>query len=326
MINLKNVCIGHDYRPIIKNLNVSIEKGASLALMGSNGVGKTTLLESIMGFNSVISGEISWENKIVGSLSLKEKAQVFSYVSSSGVYDENIKVCDLLSLARYSLGSKQLSAKEELELCHHFCEQVGASAFFERPLCSLSDGQKKKVYIAWALAQQTPVILLDEPTSQLDIDSKFEVVELLNNLAGNEDKTIIYSGHDWDVYCQSSLAMLILNPMGADRILPEEIFMDDRSDLISEQSSLKLDQNTGRIYRTSDRVLKKNIGIQSEDSLVVKWLTVALNKRGFNVDSGADKVILGTSGNWQVKELSTNESSSFHTLDELMIYLSQNIS
>ena len=202
MIELKELTLGYGQRTLLKTVNARITGGQLVALLGRNGTGKSTLLRAIMGLESPQSGEINLQGKDIASLKPEKLALSISFVTTDKVRIANLRCKDVVALGRapYTnwLGQLQL---------------VGMSGYAEKTMDKMSDGECQRIMIARALAQDTPVILLDEPTAFLDLPNRYELCLLLKKLAQEEGKCILFSTHDLDIalsLCDS--IMLIDNP------------------------------------------------------------------------------------------------------------------
>ena len=167
--------------------------------MGRNGAGKSTLLRVLAAIDAPKSGEVIVGGKPLHTLSAEDRARVISFVSTQRVRVANLLCRDVVAIGRapYTnwMGSMQ---REDIDIVNSALASVGMSDFALRPIDTLSDGECQRIMIARALAQQTPVILLDEPTAFLDIPTRFEICRLLAHLAHTQGKTIIFSTHDID--------------------------------------------------------------------------------------------------------------------------------
>lgn len=195
MFEIKNLSAGYGKAPILQNVSLSCEYGTITTIIGVNGCGKSTLLKSAVGLTNIFSGEI----KINGSslLTMREniRAQKISYLAQSkNVPDITVENLVLhgrfpyLSYPRKYRPCDRAAASEAMK-------KMGIHSLANRPLRELSGGMRQKVYIAMALCQETDVILMDEPTSYLDIDRQFKLADTMKNLA-NEGHTVLAVLHD----------------------------------------------------------------------------------------------------------------------------------
>ncbi len=197
--------------PVFKNISFRAQPGDMVALLGVNGIGKSTLLRTVAGLQNIITGEIKIEGKRMAQLTASAKATLVSLVLTDKINIDHITVRNLISLGRspYTgwLGSlneqDQKVINEVISLLHL---QPLASKFFNQ----LSDGEKQKVLIARALCQQTPVLILDEPTAFLDFRNKKEIMKTLRQVSEQLHKIILLSTHDIEAaltYCNKCWIM-----------------------------------------------------------------------------------------------------------------------
>ena len=213
-IQLKDLSIGyqtkHSVKTVAAGINGAIRSGELTCLLGANGVGKSTLLRTLAAFQPAISGEMLISRKDEGgtreeisSLSDKELSKLVGVVLTEKPDVRNMSVRELVSLGRSPYtGFWGTYTDEDLRIVDEAIEMVGITDLVRRPVHTLSDGERQKVMIAKALAQQTPVIFLDEPTAFLDYPSKVEVLQLLRRISREAEKTIFLSTHDVELALQ----------------------------------------------------------------------------------------------------------------------------
>ena len=213
-IQLWNLSIGyqtkHSVKTVAEGINGSIRSGELTCLLGANGVGKSTLLRTLSAFQPAIRGEIfistnedGGTRKEISSLSDKELSKLIGVVLTEKPDVKNMSVRELVSLGRSPYtGFWGTYTDEDLRIVDEAIEMVGITDLSRRPVHTLSDGERQKVMIAKALAQQTPVIFLDEPTAFLDYPSKVEVLQLLRRISREAEKTIFLSTHDVELALQ----------------------------------------------------------------------------------------------------------------------------
>lgn len=208
MIRLDALSIGYRsgrrLKVIASDMNVTASDGTLTCLVGVNGIGKSTLLRTVAGFQKPLQGDVlvgcGTEVLSVGRMTRQEMSKTISVVLTGRSDMTNLSVFDVVSFGRspYTglLGSLN---EEDMSAIHKAMSLVGVESLASREVGSLSDGELQKVMIAKALAQQTPIIVLDEPSAFLDYPSKEELMHLLAGLARNEGKTILLSSHDLDI-------------------------------------------------------------------------------------------------------------------------------
>lgn len=207
-IRLENLSIGYKEKGktskcIARNIDAVLHRGELTFLLGANGAGKSTLMRTMTGFLAPLGGHVIIEGKYMNLFSNRELAKRIGVVLTERPELGQMTVNDLVGMGRspYTNFMGKLS-NEDAVIVRKALELVGMSEFCERMADTLSDGERQKAMIAKALSQETPIILLDEPTAFLDFPSKVEIVLLLRKLAHEERKTIFLSTHDVELALQ----------------------------------------------------------------------------------------------------------------------------
>lgn len=213
MFELKHLSTGYGNRIVTPDINATLVPGELTSLLGPNGVGKSTLLRTLSTFLSPIQGEIILQGKVLKNLSASQMSRLIGVVLTERPDVQNMTVRDMVGMGRspYTGFWGRLTAEDE----HYVSEAMnlaGIMALERRMFNTLSDGERQKVMIAKVLAQQTPVILLDEPTAFLDFPSKVEMMRLLRRLAHEMKKIIFLSTHDVELALQLSDRLWIMHP------------------------------------------------------------------------------------------------------------------
>lgn len=199
-VELIDLGLGYGENTLFEGGNIGFGWGEFTALVGRNGTGKSTLLRSIAGLNKPLSGKITVDGEPIERLSQRQLASKISFVSTDEVRAANLKVADIVGLGRapYTNWIGTLTDQDRT-VVRRSLQLVGMGDFISKPIDTLSDGERQRVMIARALAQDTPIILLDEPTAFLDLPNRYEICILLRELAHSEGKSIIFSTHDLSV-------------------------------------------------------------------------------------------------------------------------------
>ena len=195
MIELKNLRAGYPGHPVLEDVALDLRPGQVLAVLGPNGCGKSTLLRTVNGLLARSGGEVLVDGVPLERLSAKEIAQkVASLPQSRSV--PNITASRMVLHGRFPyLSYPRRYRREDREMVRRALEWVGAAELADRPLTELSGGQRQKVYLAMALAQDTSTILMDEPTTYLDVSCQLEVMALARRLA-EEGRAVVMVLHD----------------------------------------------------------------------------------------------------------------------------------
>lgn len=204
MIEIKQLEIGYRSKrkqtSVFKGLNASFQSGSLIGLIGDNGVGKSTLLKTLTGYLKPLHGSVLIQGENLESLSFGQKASLISIVTTEKIGGFNLTVYDVVALGRtpyLSMFGKLMP--DDIAIIERSLESLGLASLKDTLMEELSDGQRQKVMIAKSIAQETPIILLDEPTAFLDYTSKHKLFEDLKVLSLEEKKLIIVSSHDIDL-------------------------------------------------------------------------------------------------------------------------------
>ncbi len=211
MLVLDNLSIGYDGKAIVSGMTLSLDRGSMTCLLGNNGTGKSTLLKTVAGFLKPISGNVIYGDRPLEKMSPKELAATVGVVLTGRTDSQLLTVEDMVGLGRspYTGFFGRLSAGDR-QVVDRSMEMIGISPLRHKRLSDLSDGEYQKAVIAKALAQQTPVILMDEPTAFLDFRSKVELLELSRRLAHSEGKTILVTTHDVNLALKIADTVLLM--------------------------------------------------------------------------------------------------------------------
>ena len=231
-IHIEKLSIGYpgkgDVKVVASDICAGINSGELTCLLGANGVGKSTLLRTLSAFQPKLSGEIRIQGKEIGSYTDKQLSKVISVVLTEKCDIRNMTSVELIGLGRSPYtGFWGTLSKEDKEVVDHAINLVGISHLAHRMVHTLSDGERQKVMIAKALAQETPVIFLDEPTAFLDFPSKVEMMQLLHQLSRQTDKTIFLSTHDLELALQIADKIWLMDKVNGVTIgTPEDLSLD----------------------------------------------------------------------------------------------------
>ncbi len=200
VLKTKNLHIGYKDKAILPPINVSLEEGSLIALIGPNGAGKSTLFKTLTAHIKAIGGSVELMGKELSEYSAKEKAMLIGLVLTERPDDMFLKVYDVVASGRcpYTNFFGKIE-KEDENIIQESLDIVGINQLKNRYFNTLSDGEKQKVMIAKTLAQNTPIIFMDEPTAFIDYPSKIELFSLMKMLTKERNKTIIFSSHDLEL-------------------------------------------------------------------------------------------------------------------------------
>jgi iron complex transport system ATP-binding protein len=228
-IRLADLSVGYGGRPLISGIHLDIQKGEIVTLIGPNGAGKSTILKSIARQLALIAGNVWYDEKKLQDYSWKELSRKLAVVLTDRIRPELMTCHDIVAAGRYPYTGRLgiLSAEDEKKV-DAAMRTVRAEDLGEKDFNSISDGQKQRILLARAIAQDPEVIVLDEPTSYLDVRHKLELLRILADMAREREITVILSLHEIDLAMKISDRIICV---GGDRIRctgrPEEIFREE---------------------------------------------------------------------------------------------------
>lgn len=197
MLRASGLTVGYSTRPIISNINAELARGELTVLIGANGSGKSTLLRTLCGAQPPLAGNVEIDGSRVDKLSAEKLSRLISIVMTDRVGGGGLTVKELVSLGRHPYsGFFGKMTKEDKAIVEESINILGLSHKSDRYVSELSDGERQKAMISRALAQDTPVIIMDEPTSFLDVSSRFEIMQVLAKRVKEMNRSIILSTHD----------------------------------------------------------------------------------------------------------------------------------
>lgn len=200
MIRLEDLTIGFSHKTLLRNVSGIFPGKRLTGLIGRNGTGKSTLMKTICGLNEKYQGDILINRENIKRIPRNKLARLIAYVNTQRPRISNLKCKDIVALGRSPYtGWHGSLTKEDLFVMDKALRLVGMEEYKERNFNSLSDGECQKIMIARAIAQDTDIIILDEPTSFLDLPTRYDLAKLLKRLTEDESKTILFSTHELDI-------------------------------------------------------------------------------------------------------------------------------
>ena len=232
---------------IASNIDLSLEKGKLIALIGANGIGKSTLLRTITGIQKPISGTVVLNGKNIHELDALTLAQNLSVVLTEKLPPSNLTVWELIALGRqpYTNWIGKLT-DNDIEKINEAIQLTQIGHLTSRKHYEISDGQLQIVLIARALAQDTPLIILDEPTTHLDLLHKVTLLKLLKKLTQETGKSILFSTHDIDMAIQLSDEMIIMTPENVVQNQPCNLILKGSFNTLFQDEHIVFDSEKGK--------------------------------------------------------------------------------
>jgi iron complex transport system ATP-binding protein len=251
ILSTSNLSIGYTTKKetnvIADNLNLNLQEGKLIALIGANGIGKSTLLRTLTGIQKPISGSVILNTKNLNDLDSWTIAQQLSVVLTEKLPPSNLSVFELIALGRqpYTNWIGKLTEIDILKI-NEAIELTQIAHLSDKKHYEISDGQLQNVLVARALAQDTALIILDEPTTHLDLVHKVSLFKLLKKLTKETKKCILFSTHDIDLAIQLSDEMIIMTPENVVQDEPCNLISKGIFDTLFVDENIKFDSEKGR--------------------------------------------------------------------------------
>jgi len=251
VLKVTDLAIGYFHKKkastVAEEINFSLSEGELVGLVGANGIGKSTLLRTLSGMQLPVKGNVQLNGKDISLYTSHQLALQLSLVLTEGPASKNLTVLELISLGRqpHTNWMGKLNEKDK-EAIQYSLQATETSKLANRKCFELSDGQMQRVYIARALAQDTPVIFLDEPTTHLDLYHRAYILKLLKNLAAETNKTILFSTHEIDLAIQLTDKMIVMAPEATYYDQPCNLIEKGRFDALFPKETIDFDSKTGR--------------------------------------------------------------------------------
>jgi len=307
---------------LLSDINLTIRRGEMVCLLGPNGAGKSTLMRTIAGIQTPLSGNTLVEGTPIRERNFKEIAQLLSIVLTERINVGNLTVYHIVSLGRhpYTSWMGRLS-NEDTGKIKWALEQVGLLHYANHFVNQLSDGERQRVMIAKALAQDTPLIILDEPTAHLDLPNRVEIMRLLHRLARETNKAILLSTHELDLALQAAdLIWLMARNHPVKVGAPEDLVLNGSIEETFHNKSFNFDRKTGNFIMNYQK--KSKVQLIGNDVMGF-WTRRALSREGYQVtckDGPDSKIVLDEKN--MIWEVGINESKEFcHSIKDLISFL-----
>lgn len=287
IVSLKQLQLGYPHSQgsllLARNLTEVIGQRELIALVGSNGTGKSTLLRTVAGMQSPLAGEVSILGKRVNALSARQLAKFVSVILTDKVTVGYTKAAEVVAMGRFPhtgwLGSFLPTDRRKVEQA---IQLTGIEQLLKRSLYQLSDGERQKVMIARALAQDTPLMLLDEPTTHLDVTNRVSIIELLRKLVHDQGKSILFSTHDIELALQVSDRIWLMHDQKISSSVPEDLVLSGALDRVMGSQLAPFDLHSGTFKITPHANHTHLVALQGS-GIAALWTKRALERTGYRI-------------------------------------------
>jgi iron complex transport system ATP-binding protein len=309
---------GKNQNVLLPPLNANADFGELIAVIGRNGIGKSTLLRTLTGLQQPLGGEISYYGKNIKDYTRIELAQKVGYISTEIVKVSNMRVYDLVALGRFPhtnwIGKEGL---RDHEVIVESLKKTSMSSFAQKFISELSDGERQKAMIARILAQDTGIMVMDEPTAFLDVASKYEILNLMHKLSGSGTKTIIFSTHDLQMAISQADKIWLILENELIEGSPEDLMLAGEFDHLFDSSTVMFNSADGTFSFRSDT--RGAVYLEGEGSKRY-WTEKAINRGGFKVskEKTFPFIILPAENNPHWKLVNESDIEEFSSLYDLM--------
>ena len=332
-IHIKDLSIGYPGKGEVKvvagHINAGINSGELTCLLGANGIGKSTLLRTLSAFQTKLSGEIFIQGKEIEQYKDKELSMAISVVLTEKSEVRNMTVTELVGLGRTPYtGFWGTLDEDDKQIVERSISLVKIEKLADRMVHTLSDGERQKVMIAKALAQETPIIFLDEPTAFLDFPSKVEMMQLLHRLSRQTNKTIFLSTHDLELALQIADKIWLMDKMnGVINGTPEDLSLNGSLSTFFAHKGIIFDIETGLFRVDNEYITKLRLIGEGEGYAMVRK---ALQRNGILADKEVESEFCIEVGDLKKEGSFTvysqqGEVSKADTIEELLEKILNNV-
>ncbi len=322
-ITISNAGIGYflkkSKKVLLKNINLTAEKGENIALIGINGSGKSTLLRSIANTQKLLSGKIKINNLEIDKYTPVDLAKKLAIVSSEIINTRFLKVKDLVSLGRFPHQSfSQKQTNDDIQIIKDALTITGAIHLAEKNINEISDGERQKVMIARALAQNSDIILLDEPTAFLDIENKYSVYNILSKTAKEQNKTIIFSTHDLNIALKHADKVWLIKDKTIFEGAPEDLILEDVFNHFFKSKEVNFNKLTNEFSVNFPKKYPIKVIDNLNSSLFNHLTESALCRNLFYIskEENLPEIIINENKTWSL--IINNKKYTFKTIYEMM--------
>lgn len=330
-LNASNLSVGYQVnggaQATLSQLNLAIRAGEFVCLLGPNGTGKSTLIRTLAGIQAPLGGELKLEGHCYKKISPRERARRVSIVFTDLLPVGMMDAYSFTALGRHphSGWMGRLSQTDHTQI-QWALEAAGAAHLRERQVSELSDGERQKVAIARALAQEARLMLLDEPTAFLDLPRRIELMRLLRDLAHREKIGMLLSTHDLDLAIRYADRLWLIAPDGQLlQGMPEALALSGALQQAFASDSLDWDSNSGSFHAHRNYYLQATLTGSGPAAL---WTRRGLQRIGIGITEVANcarfditLVLVDAATQWQITDSATSDSHNFNSIEALLKWI-----
>ncbi len=312
---------------VASDLNLTLRTGELVCLLGPNGAGKSTLIRTLAGMHPPLAGRVMLADTDLALLNPRDLARRLSVVLTERIDVGTLAAYALVALGRhpYTDWLGRLTPQDEM-VVRRSIEAVGAVSLAHRPVHELSDGERQRVMIARALAQEPLVMILDEPTAFLDLPRRVEMIRLLRRLAHTTGRAFLLSTHDLDLALRSADVLWLMDAQGQVAVgAPEDLILSGAFKTTFHREGVVFDEQTGAFQINAPTRLR--VHLQGE-GLPAIWTARALERAGFGIAEPQQPALLQiavehTAGQFRWHSSLPNQQQTCSTLYELVAFVRQ---
>ncbi|MEL7248521.1 MAG: ABC transporter ATP-binding protein [Bacteroidota bacterium] len=328
VLRTENLTIGYqqgrEQKVVAQQINVSLQAGELVCLLGPNGAGKSTLMRTLSGSQQPLDGQVFLEETVIHEMHARQLAKKLSLVLTERVQAGMLTAYEVVALGRYphTNWTGKLSAKDH-EIIQWSIQMAGANELADRILSELSDGERQKIMVARALAQEPSIMILDEVTAFLDLPRRVEIMQLLRKLAHDANKAILLSTHDMDLALRSADRLWLL-PKGAELQVgaPEDLILNGAFEQAFASEGVTFNRHSGAFH--IQQHYDQNVELLGEGEAAL-WTRRALEREGLAIVAQAslkiEVKIDSNSSTWFLHDNSSLEQ--FSSINQLILGLRQ---
>ncbi len=323
LLKIKNLTTGYTSKfnqtVITSDITVDLYRGELVCLIGPNGAGKSTLMRTMSGSQKPLDGDVLLGGVNIYEIPPRELAKKLSLVLTERVNVGMLTAYEVVALGRYPHTNWMGKLDDnDHRIVHEAIEMAGAEDLKDRSLSELSDGERQKIMVARAFAQEPEIMILDELTAFLDLPRRVEIMKLLRNMASQSGKSILLSTHDMDLALRGSDRIWLLPKGGRLHVgSPEDLVLDGSFEAAFKSEGINFDKNSGSFNIHNE--FKKNVALKSNGSESI-WTERALLRNGIAIDPSSSTLVevnmKSDKHSWIVSH--NNQTNEYETIYDLI--------